>query len=235
MEAKSVFLGRASDTDEGRSPRCETGGRGRDRAGRTRLAAAASAATLLAIAGAAYGRAAGLATDPATPGAAARDATRAQEAAEPYDWEAVRIRAGVENVVWAAARPAGAQEFPDFEELDRLAETLWNVFNLECVITDGNGSTLTMRFYGPFISGETARVASYNDIAPVTVIKEAGLNTLNLIEVTPGGNVNLFTVFAWPPESAEAPPGSFDAVYSRHTSFLGFPWPSQARGFCTAS
>ena len=70
----------------------------------------------------------------------------------------------------------------------------------------------------------TARLVGNAGTAPVIAISGGG--GVSFIEITPIGNVNMTTVYAW--RNAEF---GFVAVMSRHTT-VGGPSPSQLQGSC---
>ena len=72
----------------------------------------------------------------------------------------------------------------------------------------------------------TAMLIGSNGTAEMTAVQ--GFGSMSFIEVTPGGSVNLLTVYA-----LRRVDGGFEAVYARHTGgFSGFPGASHDEGSC---
>ena len=71
----------------------------------------------------------------------------------------------------------------------------------------------------------TAQLIGNNGTADLTAVR--GYGSISFIEVTPGGWANLLTVYA-----VRRVDGRFEAVYSRHSGFGGFPSGSHDEGSC---
>ena len=91
----------------------------------------------------------------------------------------------------------------------------------------------TIRWRGsvdePWIRGGTAVFRGNAGSADLTGVR--GMDTVSFTEVVPSGAVNLMTVYAMRTEPDGS--GPFIAVYSRHISSLGSPFPSIRHGGCT--
>jgi len=75
------------------------------------------------------------------------------------------------------------------------------------------------------VQNGTGRFVGNQGSTDLTVI--AGLEEMSLIEVTPGGTVQMTVIY-----NSMNGEGAYLAVHSRHTSTFGVPMPSQYAGSC---
>lgn len=76
------------------------------------------------------------------------------------------------------------------------------------------------------IDRHKGRAKLIGNIATVDVYYLVGAESINFIEITPLGSVNLMTVYLAPSN------GSYPFVISRHVDVIGVPLPSQYYGLC---
>ena len=73
----------------------------------------------------------------------------------------------------------------------------------------------------------TARLIGNTGAVDMTAVREFTGGSMSFIEITSGGSVHLLTVYA-----LRRVDGAFEAVYSRHFGFMGFPGASHDEGPC---